>query len=375
MPKKAKKTPLVQTQLRACWRPRKAFPLLHLLHLFQNVDAAVTVLVHLNAFEALLCSMVCSRLRVLVDRHLHNVFQGNMPLTLWPRALTRTPLLELDKGGQYLLHEHAVRECEWHRLAKTCSSTRGSVLRLRVSFVLPVQYLRVFTAPSSVLKKQCVTVEVCKWRIGGSASNGAWPEVGISKSLCEVSQRHHLRLQAREFTILDGGVRAHLRYGIVLRLLDAPVLHSMTVRERCVMRMTRRCMHCHQRAPAYESLDSRTPEHRVLCSVCWKELFVQTAHLASRFHVAKGTGGTARSDACARTHFSIATEECGLNPSTTMRRYIACVRKGDVARALGHATWEDFLRENHRAPRAASRARRPHIGKHAYQFDHRVNAS
>ena len=363
---------LVQSRLRN-FMPggRGVWPRMHVLQLFGNQDVAGAVVVYLNALEAVLCSMVCKSFRRIIDTYTCNVFQANMGLTLWARNLRNTPVLALEQRQKYLLHEHTARKCQWHALAKNCSNERGSILRMHATFLVPLHFLRVSSCPASVRKLGQVVVEVNEWRLAHAPRRGAWaPGEGDDLNwLCRVSQRHDLHLQARRVAIVDKGVRALFTNAIVLVLKDVPVLEATTARVRCVSSMVFRCMFCHQRPVAHESLDAQSAEHRVLCTVCWRELFVPTEQLEARFKVGRGTGRCSRVLACAETHYSPVVDELRLFPSSSTRKHVACMLKQRVAHALGHGSREDFLRNNHRSGPASRRRQAK-----GYRFDERANS-
>lgn len=314
--------------------------------LLEHHDLGMLIVQRLNAYEALLCSMVCRRLHALVDRYATNAFQSNLQVRLWS-SVQETPMLcEIHQRYGYLHFEYHARTGDWYKIAKTCSPQRGCIVSLVCVFQIPVENLVCSQLSSAARRRKAVSVEVSEWRLADASGVEPWsvPATDPMRWFADVTRKHRLVLQARKFCVLDSGVKAHLSRALVLTLHGAPLLRRATPRTRFVVNNAHNCMHCACRKRAMETLNGARPELAVLCATCWQELFVTLAHLRSRYKAHKMRQYGAALAACDVVHYTSCRPEYSMFTASPPRKYVPCVLKDELASAFGCASWNHFLR-------------------------------
>jgi hypothetical protein len=317
--------------------------------LLEHTDVAMLIVQRMNAYEALVCSMTCRRLRSLVDRYATNAFQSNLQMRLWSPVQKMPMPCEIHERYGYLHFEYHVRAEDWYKIAKTCTSQRGSIVPLVCVFQIPLENLVCSEVSSAARRRNTVSVEVAEWKLADASRVEPWNKLADARLqwLASVTRKHRLVLQARKFCVLDTGVKAHLARALVLTVHGAPLLRSMTPRARFVFNNVHNCMHCHQRKRAVETLDGTRPELAVLCTTCWQELFVTLAHLKSRYKAHTIRQYEASLAACDVVHYTSSKHEYSMFTSSPPRKHTACVLKSELASAFACASWEHFLRARH----------------------------
>jgi hypothetical protein len=317
--------------------------------LLEHTDVATLIVQRMNAYEALVCSMTCRRLRSLVDRYATNAFQTNLQMRLWSPVQKMPMPCEIHERYGYLHFEYHVRAEDWYKIAKTCTSQRGSTVPLVCVFQIPLENLVCSEVSSAARRRNTVSVEVAEWKLADASRVEPWNKLADARLewLASVTRKHRLVLQARKFCVLDTGVKAHLARALVLTVHGAPLLRSMTPRARFVFNNVHNCMHCHQRKRAVETLDGTRPELAVLCTTCWQELFVTLAHLKSRYKAHTIRQYEASLAACDVVHYTSSKHEYSMFTSSPPRKHTTCVLKSELASAFACASWEHFLRARH----------------------------
>lgn len=314
--------------------------------LLEHTDLGMLIVQRMNAYEALVCSMVCRRLQALVDRYATNAFQSNLQVRLWSPVQKMPMPCEIHERYGYLHFEYHARPDDWYKIAKTCTSQRGSIMPLVCVFQIPVENLVCSELSSAARRNKAVSVEVSEWKLADASRVEPWSKLTDARInwLAGVTRKHRLVLQARKFCVLDTGVKAHLSRALVLTVHGAPVLRRMTPRARFVLNNTHNCMHCFQRKRAMETLDGTRPELGVLCATCWPELFVTLAHLKSRYKAHVMQGYEAKLAACDVVHYTPCKHQYSMFTTSSARKYTACVLKAELASAFGCGSWGQFLR-------------------------------
>lgn len=332
---------------------------LGLVQMLEHTDVATTIVQRMNAYEALLCSMVCVRLRKLVDSHAANAFQRNLEMRLWSPVQRMSMQFTLHERYGYMHFEYHSKPEDWYQIAKTCMAQRGSVARLLCVFRVPIEYLACEALSDRARREKEVSVEVSEWKIADASRVEPWSQDENSSMtwLKSVTRRHCLMLQARKFSVMDGGVKAQLSRAIVLTVHDAPLHRRMSARARFVLNNVFNCMYCYQRKRMLESLDATSPEHAVLCAVCWQDLFVPVANLKSRYKAHLLPDFDARLQACDIVHYTASRYKYRISMVTLARKHTPCVLKSELAAAFDSPSWEHFLAAN----RSAARGTKPHM--------------
>jgi len=310
-------------------------------------DVAALILQMLPAANLVVCSMVCSALRQLVDKQCNAVFARD--LMWWTGLATAWTRDEQKRTASWnASHSHFT-------LATTLESSndrvmwllntnlaKGSTIRMRMPILLPA------TSPfitltgeaarvSKIVSRGSVSVDVIAWRV-----SAVEPSKDGSKFV-------KARLVAVEFSHNDAKVLLTLGAPFVLTV-DGVMRQQWPQRCLWVMRGIRKCMFCHQRWRAMQSVDVAHANHRVLCTHCLELLYVREGQLARRWHVRPRD---VQGERVPRVHFV----NCYMGTPTVVHptRPDVFILKADVAARFKCADWTEFIRRNH----ALQRSRTP----------------
>jgi hypothetical protein len=187
----------------------------------------------------------------------------------------------------------------------------------------------------------------------GVASIGAleWEIIDVKKSdkVSSVCQGTTAQIHMQVIGFVHNNRRVSLKMlrSMVVTFEDVPVLDcSIPHRALCVIKCVRQCMHCHQRASKWQSVDVVHPEHPVLCSVCIDHLFVEEKKMQTKWKIKSIL--PAEADNCVRRcFFTHRTLNCD--------KPIVFLLKRDVAAALGHSDWTELLEHNRQQTKGPTR--------------------
>lgn len=134
-------------------------------------------------------------------------------------------------------------------------------------------------------------------------------------------------------------VSLQMLQSVVLTFSNVPVLRRMlSYRELCVLKCVKCCMHCHQRRCRWKSLDVQRAEHRVLCTLCMNEFYIEESSISRKWKVKnlpeESVGGVRRS----------VFVPCHNYTTFAIKKPRVCVLKADVLQLLGFSHCTELLR-------------------------------
>ncbi len=130
---------------------------------------------------------------------------------------------------------------------------------------------------------------------------------------------------------------------IVVTFENVPVLHRLIPhRVLCVIKCNSKCMHFHQCVSKWQSVVVM-PEHRVLCSVCMEELFVNEQRLQTKWKI---NVRFPADDSLVCHCFFVRSWNYNPHSNLKLEKNNVFLLKSSVAQELGHATWTKLLQFN-----------------------------
>ena len=353
-----------------------------------NIDVCLHIIHHLNAYETIKCSMVNKFFKLMADNEC-KVFQKNMSFShstlsffnsTSSNSITQITDLRFVEHVHELYAELCVDSTFWYKMAKYLSNKIGDHLRMRSSFRIPTSLVD-FSTPMSINKKKelgidkFVMLDVVEWNVVKSYPvdmNEEWEMKESDKRennfwwwLLQISEKKNIRLYATKYVFRFGArnILKDLRFAIIIDLKNVCILKNLTSREMFVFNQTKQCMHCHQRKRHVESLNVCYSNHRVLCKLCFKELYVSIDQLATvyksaylkqafkklsrherRIHV-KDMMNVFKFDIVQFDQPTNWSQRNWKGPNIT-----SCVLKDDFARTQEYSSWIDFIQNNFKKP-------------------------
>ena len=372
-----------------------------------NIDVCLHIIHHLDAYETIKCSMVNKLFKAMADNDCR-VFQKNMSLSYVNLSFFNSSLsnsiqpitdLRFVQNVHELYAELCVDSTYWFKMSKYLSNKIGDHLRMRSSFRIPTSLVE-FSTPMSIEKKtrlgidKFVILDVVEWKVvktypvdtealqmkeSDKRENNFW------WWLLQISEKKNIRLYATKYVFRFGarGILKDLRFAIILDLKNVCILKNLSFREKFVLNQTKQCMHCHQRKRCVESLNVRQANHRVLCNLCYKELYVSLDQLATVYksahmkHALKKWGRHEQ-----MMHVKDMINECKFNivqivQTTTWSErkgptIKSCVLKDDFARTQQYSSWIDFIRNNFKKPML--RGEEQKVGPDRFNYNSRLSS-
>jgi hypothetical protein len=315
-------------------------------------DVARIVIGLLPANSMVLCSMVSTHLRHLVDSLGGPRFSEDL---MWcgsfePSAtecadsmITASFAPQTSLFDLQLTLKSPGRKVMW--LLNTHPVVNGAV-RMRLAVMVPTDSPHVRLTGDSkcvqkVLQRGVASVDVISWLVVSVVHESA--------DCCLFGPTCTVRMTAQHFVHRDRKVALEVRAPVVLTVRGVP-FQKMKFRCLWVMRGIRRCMHCHQRWRHMQSFDVRDANHRVLCSHCLDLLYARETQLVRRWKV---NAMKMPPDRVPRAHFV----NCFSGAPTTAwpAKPDRLVLKQDVATFHKCASWTEFIQQNHKHYRPAQR--------------------
>ena len=245
-------------------------------------DVAVLILQMLPAANLVVCSMVCSRLRHLIDKQCSAAFARDLMwwtglATSWTRDEQKRTASWNASHSQFTLKTALESSNDRIMWLLNTNLAKDSEVKMRMPILLPasnpfITLTGELPLVTKIVTRGVVSVDVLAWRV-------------CAVEPCEKGSKFvKVRLSAVEFSHNDG--RVSLTIGAPFVLTVSGVM-LQTWPQRClwVMRGIRKCMYCHQRWRAMQSVNVAHAHHRVLCTHCLELLYVREAQLARRWHV------------------------------------------------------------------------------------------
>lgn len=362
-----------------------------------NLDVCLHIVHHLNAYDTIKCSMINKFFKMMAD-HYCSVFEKNMSFS-YSNTCTNSiqPIIPLRFINQLneLYTAVSVDSLQWFKLAKYVRSDVGSHLRMRASFTIPTNYVE-FLKPMSKQKmkelgiNKFVNVDVIEWKVVSTYSienNDSWEMTQKDKRehnfwwwLLSLSEKKDIRLHATKY-VFRQGARNHvndLNFAIVCDLKNVCILNNMTSRQLFVMNQTNQCMHCHQRKKKFESLNVKFANHRILCKMCFEELYVSLNHLVSVYkcvHVKKKLRNMSNHEQIMNVEslmkkfsFDI-VQFVNVRTTQSIKSYKTknCTLKEEFAKSQNFSCWIDFIQNNFKTPLPCGSEQK--LGRNKFNFN------
>jgi hypothetical protein len=296
----------------------------------------------LSVNDLLLCSLVCRVFLRTIDANIKTFF--NKSLRWW--SIFEATYYN-DPDSQVVTYNTQREQYEqlqivipkWHNMWLMHTVPRvGAIVHMRMHLQIALDYVVLSGKDNDVnaiRDRGVALMDALEWEIMHVRPS---PELS---TLCRGSTSQ-IQMQVIGFIHNNRRVSLKMLRSIVVTFQNVPVLdRAIPHRALCVMKCVRQCMHCHQRTIKWQSLDVVHPEHRVLCSVCFDELFVDEKKMLTKWKI-KSILPAEANNVLRRSVF---TRRMTNRPTVG----IVCLLKLEVAEALGHSNWAKLLEHNRRS--------------------------
>lgn len=350
-----------------------------------NIDVCSHIIHHLNAYETIKCSMVNKFLKSMADNECR-VFQKNMSFShsslsfFNHNVMTTITDLNFVENVHELYGKLYVDSTIWFKMAKYLSNQIGDHLRMRTSFRIPTSLVN-FITPISLKKQKelgidkFVIMDVVEWKLVKTYPVDMEETSTLTESkkrenkfwwwMLQISEKKNIRLSATKYVFRFGArnITKDLRFAVILDLDNVCILKTITSREKFVLNQTKQCMHCHQRKRKVESLNVCHANHRVLCTTCFKELYVSFDQLSTVYKCAylkQKIKKMRRHEVMMhieemQNEFEFQIVHFVQSTKWPERKWqgpniVICVLKDDFAKTQQYSSWIDFIQNNFKKP-------------------------
>jgi hypothetical protein len=295
----------------------------------------------LSVVDLLLCSMVCRGFMRTIDANMTTFF--NKSLRWWSvfdACCGDGPVVTYNAQRQQYEQTQVVHDRWQHRWLFHVVPQVGAIVHMRMHLQLALEHVLLTGTDEHVRvirNNGVASVDALEWEIlevtkGEEAS-----------SICR-GTKSRIRMQVLGYVHNNRKVSLRMLQSIVVTFENVPVLHwPVPHRVLCVIKCNSKCMHCHQRVSKWQSVDVVMPEHRVLCSVCMEELFVNEQRLKTKWKI---NVRFPADDSLVRRCFFVQSWNFNHISNLKWEKNNVFMLKSDVAQALGHATWTKLLQFN-----------------------------
>jgi len=310
-------------------------------------DIIVLVCRRLQVIDLLRCSMVCRVFCATIDESLSACFQrhlcwkgyflGKWPVVASDWCLGWPMCFDPERNAfvsSIAIDNPSVRHMWRFNTVPIVSNYVSISLRLS----LPVEHVRLDKTDGQVarlLTKKHVSMNVHRWEILHLSAYNSYEHEGLGNMVLKavLTDMHH-----------DQWTKIYVQQDIIVEFQKVPVvaLPRINFRTLCVMKCVRSCMHCFQRNTLWQSVEVKNACHRVLCGLCFHELYVPELKISDTW-VFSDTDFT---ESVSRAHFVY--HKPGRHHRLNPGRSVCCVLKQEFAEALGYKTWIDFIGGNHK---------------------------
>jgi hypothetical protein len=338
-------------------------------------DLCSIVFSHLSVKELLHASMVCRSFMETIDAFKNSPFNcqlrwwGNFS-SPWVKKLdTVTCGPDGTAYRQNILLDEVDVQYMW---LLNVMPKKGSRVQMRTALNLTLDQVELKGPAKSVERirdAKFISIEVLEWEI-----------IKIQHQPTQDPQKFRgfdwvrrglladFRMRVISFVPSAFSIDAILTVPIIITFQNVPVLDEiLTYRQLCVVRCMYNCMHCHQRARKWLSVDTKQTNHRVLCSLCFQTLYVEekVMHRKYKCHLDGRMPGQRRTLTNAppgnpstlenlRVHYVEAL--FGINSRVLCKVPMVVMEKSKVAQHLGFSSWTEFLASNYRRPKSGVRS-------------------
>lgn len=301
----------------------------------QQADVLQTILEHLPAKYLLLCSMVCRSFLLFIDENVKSYFNDYLRWwEVYDAAASKCAIIAYNASKEYyeqLYYVSTTRQSQWLTHMQPSVGARVHMrmhLRIKLDHVLLSGKA---TDIAKVITSGFASFDSLEWEIIDIKVPGLESKVCRGTS-CSVV------MQLIKYENNNKVVTGQLLKSVVLTFGNVPVLlDKLSCRELCVLKSVKRCMHCHQRAGKWQSVDVQHPEHRFLCVLCMEELFIDESKICRRWKIKRSLPAEAQGGV-RRNVFWLEM------PMYARDRQRVCLLKQDVLQHMGHASTAELLR-------------------------------
>jgi len=296
--------------------------------------------------DLLRCTLVCRVFCDIIDECASAVFERRLSWTgyfleKWA-AVDKKSQVVFDSErrafvGSVLVDKQSIRHMWRFNVVPKVSC----FVRVNLRVFLPVDIIRLYgnkKLEARFLELEDVSIDVHRWEIMEVNVHEDKRDEGLGNMLLRAvlnDKRSSLKID--------------IEHDILIEFQSVPVvpLPRLNYRTLCVMKSVRSCMHCFQRNPKWQSVDVKNACHRVLCGLCFEALFVSDMDLCGKWRI----NSKIQTPHVSHSYFFYHQDQIHhrLYPDAAALSYIL---KQEIAEALGHASWINFLRDNHTRPGA-----------------------
>jgi hypothetical protein len=291
-------------------------------------DIMNLILEKLEVKELLLCSLVCRTFLRNIDRNLTGFF--NKTLRWWSVYDATYSESGIAKYNPFMQQYEQLQQVnlKWmHKWLMNNVPRVGAIVNMRMNLQLALDRVELtgkFHYVNDIVKRGFASVDALEWEILEVR------ETGREARVCK-GKLAQVQMQVISFVHNNKQVSLRMLETIVVTFEDVPIPDRiLPLRVLCVIKCVRQCMHCYQRSSKWQSVDDVAPEHRVLCSVCMEELYVEEKKLHTKWKILPLPLAT--------QHFFFIHQG--------KHNFVKFHLKKDVAMVLGHESWAQMLQNN-----------------------------
>jgi hypothetical protein len=345
-------------------------------------DLCSIVFSHLSVKELLLASMACRSFMETIDASKNSPF--NWQLRWWGNFsnpwVKKLNTVTCEPDGRAYRSQIAVEGVDVQYMwLLNVVPTKGSRVQMRCGLNLTLDQVELNGNEKAVQRirdAKFVNIEVVEWEIV-KIQYQSTPDTEADRKFKWVrgGELADFRLRVFRFVPSMFHVDVKIKVPITITFQNVPVASEMlSYRKLCVIRCMHNCMHCHQRPRKWVSVDTDVVNHRVLCSLCLHNFYVEEKLMARKYKCPLDgrTPRQRRSMHCTRSSkdppllHSDTSENLRVHyveayhgmPSRVHSNVpLVVMDKTRVAQRFGFASWTEFLALNYRRPKTLGDSR------------------
>ena len=290
-------------------------------------DIMTLILEKLGVKELLLCSLVCRGFLRTIDANNRSLFNQSLRWwSLYDATYKEEDIIKFNPSTVQYEHVQHVNPKGVHKWLMNIVPTVGAIVHMRLNLQLALERVELtgkLHHVNNIIERGCVSIDALEWEV---------LEVKhcLQSHVCK-GRTAQVQMQVLSFVHNNKQVKLRMLETIIVNFENVPVQDKITpLRVLCVIKCVHQCMHCHQRRSKWRSVDNVAAEHRVLCSVCMEELYVEEKKLHTKWKIL----GLPRN-----TEHLFFVQQGKHN-------FVKFNLKKDVAMVLGHENWAQMLQNN-----------------------------
>ena len=330
-------------------------------------DLCSMVLSYLTVKELLLASMVCRSFMETIDASKNSPF--NCQLRWWGNFsspwMKRLDTITCEPDGRAYRNNIVVEGVDVQYMwLLNVWPTKGSRVQMRLGLNLTLDQVEVSGNEKAVQRihdAKVVHIEVVEWEII-KIQHQSTPDTEAHRQFKWVRGGELADFRLRCISFVPGmfSVDVRIKVPLIITFQNVPVPSEiLSYRKLCVVRCMYNCMHCHQRPRKWVSVDTKEVNHRVLCSLCFQNLYVEEKVMERKYKCPLDgrTPGKRRSQKTTplpstdtlehlRVHYVEAYS--GMPSRVHSIVPLVVMDKSRVAQHFGFSSWTEFLALNYR---------------------------